>query len=106
MQIHRNKVGDCVQSSCDSLEGHLTMNEQLERIASLNLQKAEERFSREMQEKLSALSGMPRGGELEAAKLAIRLDRSENVCQECSRIWVDLLETKNSGYLTREDVDF
>jgi diguanylate cyclase (GGDEF)-like protein len=82
------------------------MNEQLEQIASLELITAADQISREMQEKLTALRGMLRGGKLEAAKLEIRLDQSERVCQECTRIWVDLLETKNGGCLTREDVDF
>jgi len=82
------------------------MNEQLEQIASLELIKAADQISREMQEKLTVVRGMLRGAKLEAAKLEIRLDRSERVCQECTLIWVDLLETKNGGWLTRDDVDF
>jgi pyrimidine deaminase RibD-like protein len=82
------------------------MDRQLESIARLEFGKAVERISRETQQKLKALAGMPRGGQLEAAKLGIRLDQSERLCEECARIWVGLLEAKNGGHLTRDDLNF
>jgi len=78
----------------------------LERIATLELQKARNRIDRETQEKLQATLTMPRGGQMEHAKLMIQLNDAEAMCHEYAQIWQNLLEEQNGGYLTRENVKF
>jgi hypothetical protein len=83
------------------------MSGDLEAIANLEFGRAVERISAETQEKLrTVMAGMPRGGQMEVTRLKIQLDQAEETCQVYAKIWVDLLETKNGGYLTRENVDF
>ena len=43
---------------------------------------------------------------MEAAKLKIQLDQTEESCRAYVRIWQELLEEKNGGKLTRADADF
>ena len=82
------------------------MNRELEAIADLEFGRAAERISREAEEKLrAATSGMPRGGQRDAALLQIELDKSEDMCRALCEIWVDLLERKN-GQVTRDDANF
>jgi hypothetical protein len=78
----------------------------LETIANLELQKVVERINREAQEKLQATSTMPRGGQLEHAKLMIQIEGAETMCFEYAQIWQNLLEEQNGGYLTRQNVNF
>src|SRR5436305_14521527 len=92
------------------LSWHLTtigMYEDLEVIARLEYVKATEAGIREMHQKMrSVQTGMPRGGQLEQAKLQIQLEQAEHGCRELARIWQGLLEARNGGHLTRRDVDF
>jgi len=79
----------------------------LEVIAGLEYAKAAERISREAHLKMqSVLTRMPRGGQMEGAKLQIRLDQAEQSCRAYAQIWQDLFERANGGNLTRENVDF
>jgi hypothetical protein len=79
----------------------------LDVIANLEFAKAVNRISVEAQEKMKkVLAGMPRGGQMELAKLRVQMDQSEEICREYARIWVDLVEQKNGGLLTRGDVTF
>jgi len=82
------------------------MYEDLEAIARLEYGKAIERISREAQEKIRSAQTMPRGGQMEHVKLKIRLNQVEEGCRVYTQIWQDLLEAKNGGHLTREDVNF
>jgi hypothetical protein len=83
------------------------MHKDLEVIANLEFGKAVERISQEVREKmLHAVAGKARGGPMEATRLHFQLSQSEQMAQEYVRIWQDLLETKNGGYLTRENVIF
>jgi hypothetical protein len=76
-------------------------------IARLEYAKAVEELSQETQERLrNELAAMPRGGQLEAARLKIRLEQSEKGCRVLAQIWQSLLEEKNGGFLTRADVSF
>ena len=83
-----------------------TVMSHLEAIANLELQKVRERIERETQEKMQATSAMPRGGQLERAKLMIQLESAEAMCFEYAQIWQNLLEEKNGGHLTRQNVNF
>jgi hypothetical protein len=79
----------------------------LETIANLELARAVERISAETHEKMQhALAGMPRGGQMEHAKLKIQLDQAAESCHAYAQIWLDLIEAKNEGLLTRENVGF
>jgi diguanylate cyclase (GGDEF)-like protein len=79
----------------------------LEMIANLEFGKAIERISAETQQKLQSLiTGMPRGGQMEATRLEIQLHQAEETCQVYAQIWLDLLEAKNGGHLERENVTF
>lgn len=78
----------------------------LERIATLELQKARKRIDGETQERLQATLTMPRGGQMEHAKLMIQLDSAEELCREYAQIWLNLMEEQNGGYLTRENLKF
>jgi len=82
------------------------MYDDLEAIAKLEYGKAVDRISREAQEKIRSVQTMPRGGQLEYARLKVNLDQSEEICRVYAQIWQDLLETKNGGHLSREDVNF
>ena len=83
------------------------MNGDLETIVNLEFGKAVDRISAETQERLrSAMAGMPRGGQMEATRLKIQLDQAAQICHVYARIWLDLLEAKSGGHLTRENVDF
>jgi hypothetical protein len=82
------------------------MHDELEVIANLEFRKAVERISREAQEKIRSVQTMPRGGLMEHAGLKIQLGQSEEKCRACAQIWQDLLEEKNGGNLTSEDVNF
>jgi hypothetical protein len=75
---------------------------ELEKIATLELQKARKRIERETQEKMQAIT-MPRGGQMERAKLMLQLDGAEALCRDYAQIWQSLLEEQNGGYLTREN---
>jgi hypothetical protein len=79
----------------------------LETIARLEYAKVMERISQDAHQKLQNLpTTMPRGGQLEHAKLTIRLDQAEQGCREYARIWESLLEQKNGGRLIRQDAEF
>jgi hypothetical protein len=78
----------------------------LEKIATLELQKARKRIDRETQEKMQATLTMPRGGQMEQAKLMMQLEGAETLCREYAAIWQNLLEELNGGHLTRENVRF
>src|SRR5215470_9179134 len=83
-----------------------TVNSELKAIADLEFGKAAERISRKAEEKLrAATSGVPRGGQREAALLGIELDKTEEMCWALCEIWVDLLDRKN-GQVTRDDANF
>jgi hypothetical protein len=82
------------------------MHDDLEAIANLEFGKAVERISREAHEKSRGIQTMPRGGQMQNAILQVQLDRSEETCRAYAQIWQDLLEAKNGGHLTREDVNF
>lgn len=82
------------------------MHDDLETIANLEYGKAVERISRETLEKTRSIQNMARGGQMEYAKLKVQLDRGEESCRAYAQIWQNLLEAKNGGYLTREDVNF
>jgi len=82
------------------------MHDDLEVIAKLEFGKAIERISQESQEKTRKVQTMPRGGQMEHTKLKVHLDLAEEKCRAYAQIWQDLLEKKNGGYLTREDVTF
>src|SRR5260370_40203730 len=82
------------------------MNEELEAIARREFGKAVERISRTTHEKLVRANAGPRGGIMEASKLRIQLDSMEEICHELARIWTELLEQKNAGHLTRDDLNF
>src|SRR6266849_142674 len=93
--------------SCHSDILSASIMDDLEIIANLEFGKAIERLSREMQEKMqNALAGKPSGGVREHTKLQVQLDYAEQICKEYGRIWQGLLEAKNGGQLTRENVDF
>src|SRR5882757_1259621 len=79
----------------------------LETIARLEYAKAAEKIAREGHTKMqNVLANMPRGGQMEAAKLKIQLDQTEESCRAYVQIWQDLLEERNGGNLTRADADF
>src|SRR5580704_15516950 len=78
----------------------------LETIANLELQKVRDRINEETRQKMQATSTMPRGGQLEHARLMIQLEGAEETCFAYARIWQDLLEEQNGGYLTRQNVNF
>lgn len=78
----------------------------LEAIANLELQKLRERIEHEKLEKVRATLTMPRGGQLERARLMIQLEGAEAMCYGYAQIWQDLLEKQNGGYLTRQNVTF
>ena len=78
----------------------------LETIANLELQKVRDRINEETRQKMQATSTMPRGGQLERARLMIQLEGAEEMCFAYARIWQDLLEEQNGGYLTRQNVNF
>jgi len=82
------------------------MHEDLEVIANLEFGKVVDRISLEAQEKIRSVQTMPRGGLMEHARLKVHLDQSEEKCRAYAQIWQDLLETKNGGHLTREDMAF
>lgn len=83
------------------------MHDDLEALADLEFVRAIERISRETNEKLTRTrAGMPRGGPIEAATLGIELDQAEEACRTYANIWTELVETKNGGHLTRDDVNF
>jgi pyrimidine deaminase RibD-like protein len=83
------------------------MDKELEVIANLEYGKAVERIAQETQEKVrKATTGMPRGGQIEATRLRLYLEQAKEICQEWSRIWVELLEAKHGGYLSRDDANF
>lgn len=84
-----------------------SMNADLRAIASLEFGKAVEAISQETQQKLiAARTGKPRGGAVDAAALQVQLDAAEEVCRAMCRIWIDLLEKKNRGPLTRQDANY
>lgn len=82
------------------------MYDDLEVIAKLEFGKVVDRISLEAQEKIRSVQTMPRGGHMEHARLKVHLDQAEETCRAYAQIWQDLLETKNGGHLTREDVTF
>jgi pyrimidine deaminase RibD-like protein len=82
------------------------MSADLDAIARLEFGKIVDRISKETRERLTkALAGAPRGGQMEATKLRFYLDQVEAISREWSQVWLDLLETKNGGFITREDVN-
>ncbi len=82
------------------------MHDDLEAIANLEFGKAVDRISLEFQEKIRRVQSMPRGGMMEHERLKVQLDQAEEKCRAYAQIWQDLLEAKNGGHLTREDVSF
>jgi hypothetical protein len=82
------------------------MYEDLEAIARLEYGKAVERLSRQALEKLQRIQTMPRGGQAEYARLNVEIEQCEESCRTYAQIWQDLLEARNGGHLTRENVNF
>lgn len=79
----------------------------LERIANLEFAKVVKRLSNEKRQSLqNAMAGKPRGGASDHAKLQVELDYAERMCREFGQIWLDLLEARNGGQLTRQNVVF
>jgi hypothetical protein len=75
----------------------------LEAIATLEYGKLIERLAQEAQEKLRAAG---RGMLADSQRLQIRLEQAAQTCEGFANIWVNLLEERNGGTLTREDVTF
>jgi hypothetical protein len=82
------------------------MHDDLEVIANLEFGEAVDRISLEAQERMRSVQIMPRGGQMEQARLNAQLDQAGKKCRAYAQIWQDLLEAKNGGHLTREDVAF
>jgi hypothetical protein len=87
--------------------------EDLESIANLRIGEVIDRESRDEREKLSAtLADISwRGVGLESgAAIQVRIDSATRTCDRISRafceIWLDLIEQRNQGRLSRPDVDF
>jgi hypothetical protein len=83
------------------------MDKDLESIASLEFSKAVERIRNEARRKMETdVAVLPRGGAREHRILASELDQSEQTIRAYAQIWQDLLEARNGGHLTHENVNF
>jgi hypothetical protein len=82
------------------------MDREIERIAILRITKLTEKVSDDTKAKLVQANGMARGGQQEALRLKISLESCEERCRITARVWVELLEKRNGGYLTQENVTF
>lgn len=90
------------------------MYEDLEPIANLKFGEIVERVHREKTTKLSETTrnlaarglGHPEGGPMIQARLNSALESNEQVCRAIAEIWLDLIQKRNRGRLSRTDVDF
>lgn len=83
------------------------MDDDLKKIATLEFAKEVERLSVEKEQKLGEARSKNRPtGLVVRSVLDIELEFSEAICQAYAKIWLDLLEEKHDGILTRQHVEF
>jgi hypothetical protein len=87
------------------------MYKELEPLANLKIGKAVDKLARENSERLvriqteHAARGLVRSGMLDMAKLKSRLQLVKGICEEVSRVWIELIRLED-GRLTPESVNF
>jgi hypothetical protein len=82
------------------------MNQELHIIAKLEYGKLIAKLSEDRVDKIQTANRIPPGGQQKLAVLEVYLGQAEQICRGYAKIWQDLLETSNGGYLLRSDVDF